>query len=404
MRLPSYRRHKSGQARVTIAGRDFYLGEYGSPESKRAYNRIVAEFLASNRSKLFGVDESRISVAQLLVAYLKHAKGYYGVGPGSEWHRIKPVAKVLKELYGDSLAGEFGTLHAKAVVEHLKRTEGRSRPYVAKMTARLKRIFRWAASEGLVGPTISAAVCAVQLDRAGRSSLREPDAILPVDQAVVDQTIPFLSSVVGDMVRFQGLTGCRPGEVCQIAPAMVDRSGDVWTATLKEHKTAHRGKTRVIYIPKPAQDVIAKYLLRAPEDYCFSPREARDELLAKRSEARTTPLHWGNSPGTNREKRPLRRAGDCYTTASYGRAIARACEKAFPPPSSLKSKAELDQWRIDHAWSPNQLRHLFATKVRAEYGLDVSQVLLGHSSVGVTQVYAEVDRSKAIESVRRMSS
>jgi hypothetical protein len=37
MRLPSYRKHSSGQARVTIGGRDHMLGPYGSPESKEAY-------------------------------------------------------------------------------------------------------------------------------------------------------------------------------------------------------------------------------------------------------------------------------------------------------------------------------------------------------------------------------
>jgi hypothetical protein len=35
-RIPSYRRHKaSGQAVVTLAGRDIYLGAYGSAASKR---------------------------------------------------------------------------------------------------------------------------------------------------------------------------------------------------------------------------------------------------------------------------------------------------------------------------------------------------------------------------------
>lgn len=37
MRLPSYRRHTSGQARITINGKDHLLGPYGSDESKGAY-------------------------------------------------------------------------------------------------------------------------------------------------------------------------------------------------------------------------------------------------------------------------------------------------------------------------------------------------------------------------------
>lgn len=40
LRIPSYRKHQSGQARVTISGRDYYLGPYDSDESKAAYQRL----------------------------------------------------------------------------------------------------------------------------------------------------------------------------------------------------------------------------------------------------------------------------------------------------------------------------------------------------------------------------
>jgi site-specific recombinase XerC len=46
-------------------------------------------------------------------------------------------------------------------------------------------------------------------------------------------------------------------------------------------------------------------------------------------------------------------------------------------------------WRKVHHWHPNQLRHSFATRVRKEHGLEAAQVLLKHSHVDVTQVYAE---------------
>ena len=50
VRTPSYRCHKpSGQAVVTLAGKDHYLGRHGSPESRQAYERLVAEWLANRR-------------------------------------------------------------------------------------------------------------------------------------------------------------------------------------------------------------------------------------------------------------------------------------------------------------------------------------------------------------------
>ena len=42
-RKPSYRKHVSGQAVVTIRGVDHYLGRHGSAESKIKYRRLLAE-------------------------------------------------------------------------------------------------------------------------------------------------------------------------------------------------------------------------------------------------------------------------------------------------------------------------------------------------------------------------
>ena len=47
IRIPSLRQHKpSGQAVVSLGGKDVYLGPYGSPESKRKYQQVVGEWMA----------------------------------------------------------------------------------------------------------------------------------------------------------------------------------------------------------------------------------------------------------------------------------------------------------------------------------------------------------------------
>ena len=46
-------------------------------------------------------------------------------------------------------------------------------------------------------------------------------------------------------------------------------------------------------------------------------------------------------------------------------------------------------------WSPHRLRHNAATKLRREFGIEAARVVLGHRSAAVTEIYAEVDRSKA---------
>jgi site-specific recombinase XerC len=96
--------------------------------------------------------------------------------------------------------------------------------------------------------------------------------------------------------------------------------------------------------------------------------------------ARTTSLSCGNSLGTNRVKQPKRKAGESYSTSSYRQAIQRACKKA-----------------VVEKWSPNRLRHSFATSIRSEFGLEAAQNMLSHSKADVTQIYAERDLQNACE-------
>ena len=78
MRLPSYRRHSSGQARVAINGKDHLLGPFGSPESKEAYGRLIAEYSASGAPYSFGKVGDVLKIVHALYAYLQHSKVYYG--------------------------------------------------------------------------------------------------------------------------------------------------------------------------------------------------------------------------------------------------------------------------------------------------------------------------------------
>jgi hypothetical protein len=76
--VPKYRKHRaSGQAIVTIAGKDHYLGAYGSETSRHQYDRLIGEYLALNRQPhSHGVAEQRIAVVQVLAAFWSHCKTY----------------------------------------------------------------------------------------------------------------------------------------------------------------------------------------------------------------------------------------------------------------------------------------------------------------------------------------
>jgi site-specific recombinase XerC len=47
-------------------------------------------------------------------------------------------------------------------------------------------------------------------------------------------------------------------------------------------------------------------------------------------------------------------------------------------------------------WSPNQLRHTAATRIRRRYGIELARIILGHTNLVTTQVYTEADFHKAL--------
>ncbi len=385
---PKYRKHRaSGQAVVTLNGRDFYLGPHGSATSKLGYDRLIAEWLASGRSSAFGTPADELSVSEMLVAFLRHAKTYYvGKGQGT-FERFKVVLRPLRQLYGKTNAADFGPEHFKAVRQQFI-DKGNARPYVNDQMRRVVQVFRWAAAEGLIPASVPQTLGIIPGLRKGRCKSPEPAPVLPVDDAIVDATLPHLPEVVADMVRFQRFTGCRPAEVCLLRPCDVDRSNDdVWVYVPESHKTEHHGRARAIFIGPKAQEVLLRYLARDSQAYCFRPCDSEEKRRAELHANRVTPLSCGNRPGTNRKRRrSLKKTpGDRYTTDSYRRAITRACEKH-----------DIEKW------SPNRLRHTAATEIRREFGLEAAQVVLGHAQANVTEVYAERDVSKGIEVARRI--
>ncbi len=383
--VPKYRKHRaSGQAIVTLAGKDFYLGPHGTAVSKREYDRLVHEWLAAGRSPSFGAAPDQLTMVELIAAYLRFAKPYYGEGNRGELTNMKRPLRLLRELYGKTNPAEFGPQQFKAVREKLV-AEALSRTYINAVMKRLCRFFRWAASEGHIPASTPQTLSMIPGLRRGRSGVRETSPVRPVDPADVEATLPFLSGVVAAMVRTQLHTGARPGEICSLRGCDIDRSNDVWEARLAEHKTAHHGQDRTIYFGPQAQAIILPFLEREADAFLFSPAEAMAEVRQGRSAARKTPLSCGNRPGTKHAANPKRTPQQCYTTQSYGRAIARAAKLAGVP-----------------RWSPNQLRHWVATRVRRDYDLDAAKTLLGHSQVGTTQLYAEKDRRRAIEVAREI--
>jgi integrase len=218
-----------------------------------------------------------------------------------------------------------------------------------------------------------------------------------VGDDVVEQVLPFASPQVGAMIRLQLLTGMRPGEAVIMRSCDIDQTIQPWLYRPSRHKTDHRGHERLVFLGPKAQDVLKPFLrVDHPECFLFSPSDAESERRRKLHEKRVTPPSWGNRPGTNRKRKPKKRPRERYDTRSYARAITYACRAAYPLPDGL-DEAQAKAWRRSHHWHPHQLRHNAATRIRKDFGLDVAQVVLGHKTLAVTQVYAERD----VDSARR---
>jgi integrase len=410
---PSYRLHKkSGQAIVTLSGKDFYLGPYGSEESRTEYDQLLAEWLANGRcwpQEPASEPEAPYSIIRLCAEYLDFAEVYYRKDgqQTTSLFRVKVTLRIMATSYGREPASDFGPLKLRAIQQSLIDAK-KSRKYINYISEQVKRIFKWGVSMERLPPAVYQALATVPGLKKGRSNASEPTPVEPVPDKTIELTLPHLSSVVADMVRFQRLTACRPGEACIVRPCDVDMSMPVWRYVPHSHKTEHHGKRRTILIGAKAQGVLRPYMLRAANSYCFSPEQAVNALHRSRGEKRKTPLAQGNRPGTNRKSSPERKAGDRYNSGSYALAISRACEIAFGMPAELRrianklSDAEKQrrrnlarEWRAKNCWTPNQLRHTAATEIRSLHGVEAAQVILGHAHLNVTEVYAERDLDKA---------
>jgi integrase len=402
--IPKYRKHRaSGQAVVTLNGRDCYLGTHGTKASRIEYDRLIAEWLAAGR-QLAAVDlGTDLTIAELLIRYWRFAELHYRKDgqPTQEVVNIRYALRPVKELYGRTLARDFGPLALKAIQQRFIR-DGICRDQINQRIGKIKRVFKWGVSEQLIPPSVFQALETVSGLRAGRTDAKERPPVLPVEDEVVDATLPYLPPLVADMVRFQRLTGCRPGELCAIRPCDVNTSGDIWVYRPQSHKTQHHGRERRIGIGPQAQAVLRPYLLRDKSKRCFTPEDSERNRRALVHEGRRTPLSVGNRPGTNRSKKPKRPAGDSYGKDSYNRAIRRAVDKA-----NDARRKEAKEYGIDVStitlvprWHANQLRHTAATKLRSQFGLETARTVLGHADPKITLTYAEADFAKAAEAMK----
>jgi integrase len=368
-RPPKYCHHKgTNQAVVYMAGKAIYLGTYNSPESKAAYAAIVGEWSGQQTSSK-PVDEvpvvapHRLTIAEALVQYKAHAERYYGVS--REVDNLREALRPVRERFGWMAMAEFGPLQIR-VLRNAWIEEGLARNTINARVIRLKRFFKWAVSYELIDANVLTRLNSVESIMPGRGG-KEIRPKLPVSWDAVEATLPFLPEMVRAMVLFGWHTGARPAEITTLTTGMIDQSGDVWFAKLEKHKTATWGHTREIPIGKAAQNVLTPWLRpQALDEPIFSPRRV-DDRQEKRLKGKRPP-------------------GRTYSRAAFQQVIRRACRRAG----------------ISPAWSPNELRHAFGTRIREAAGIEASQIALGHRKPDTTLIYTGAAKQRMVDAIRDM--
>ncbi|MFO0879949.1 MAG: site-specific integrase [Gemmataceae bacterium] len=438
-RIPKLRRHKpSARAVVTLGGKDYYLGPWPvghpepSPEIREEYERLILEWMATGRRQS-PTSPQAVTVEELLVRFWEHVETHYRHSPSgeptSEVGHYRLSLRPLRHLFGKLPVTEFTPLKLKAVrqlmLEGYRHPKYGEQPPLSRKTinqrmGRIVRAIRWGVQEELVPPVILQGLLAVKGLQKGRTTAREMEPIAPVDAGPVEATLRHLSPSLCGLVRFQLHTGARPGEACALRLGDIDRSGAVWFYRPTRHKTAWRGKARIVAIGPRAQEVLREFIaircpccrvegrpprigsrdgarcgpctdrhedaglagpfprieVQKPDSALFSPARDRAERFEDRRRARKSKVQ--PSQQCRKKRHPKRRPGECFTSSSYAAAVRRASERAGVAP-----------------WSPNQLRHALATEVRKRFGLEAAQVALGHSQANITEVYAERDMTLA---------
>jgi len=365
----------TNRAFVRWHGKKIYFGQWGSPASRKAFAQWLADQHAEPTNP---APRSRLTVVQCVEQYLYHAQVYYS-NNGKRTGEFGSILTAMKLLVAHApadtdYADEFGPRRLAAIQKEMEQQEvsqaDKSRKFcrntINSRIQRIRRCFRWCASQELIPASIATALEMVPDLKSGRTTARETKPVRPVEIEAVIATLPYLSPTVSAMVRIQLLCGMRPQDVRRMTGDAIDMTGDVWMYRPAEHKMTYRGQSLVKAIPRAAQQILQPFLRQDPAEPLFSATDA---------------------PGVRQMARRIP-----YPRGSYSDHIGDAIDRAAKDGVSIPR------------WTPNQLRHLIATVLRASSGIESAQLFLGHTKPDTTLIYAEQSEEKLKQIARDLVS
>jgi hypothetical protein len=104
-----------------------YLGQYDSDESRQKYARLIAEMAATPTKVLGPAADRAVTVHEVLLAFWHYAEGHYRRADGSttdELPQYRQTFRLVKQLYGRTLAAEFGPRALKTLRQAMSEWPG----------------------------------------------------------------------------------------------------------------------------------------------------------------------------------------------------------------------------------------------------------------------------------------
>lgn len=111
--MPQYQRHNTGQARVEIDCKSYYLGKYGTPESFAKYHAILAAHAAGTLDNALP-DTTEPTVRIVCADYRQRRLPRYDNNPADQRRSVR-LLEQLEQMYGDTPANGFGPLKLETV-------------------------------------------------------------------------------------------------------------------------------------------------------------------------------------------------------------------------------------------------------------------------------------------------
>lgn len=262
---PAYQFHVSGHARVTLCGKDFYLGDHRSPESYSRYYSLLADYNANGRQlpqQTQQLAEVATRVRDITADFRARVLPQYEHDNGQH-NRFSNLCDLIDDRHGDESPDDFGPRKLAALRDQFV-ANGVYRKYANIETRMVIRIIKHGVSRELIKPERIAALEALEALEPGQAREGKPrTGVALID---IEKTLTKLPEVLQAMVKVQLATAMRPSELFRMTPAMIDCSGADWFYRPDLHKNAHRGKLKAVPLLDDTKALPVPYLSRP----CFA--------------------------------------------------------------------------------------------------------------------------------------